>query len=206
MITTFGALLLKVCFTGSVALAGIQLLKGKPGMFLLGLVVPFVWVFGAVRLANPDSAWARAFYDDGRLRLAHERHPGSHGPAAPVATARPAAPRELTWAYAALIVFAVLCLLPPPMRSMIWLLLSLPVAGLVVVFGALARRGVGWARPTCVVLIAPATAFQLLLLASTWPGAGVRLVPGTLLVAAAVVAVMLLYRPPARAYIAGVSG
>ncbi|MCF3104197.1 hypothetical protein IPZ58_21765 [Streptomyces roseoverticillatus] len=38
------------------------LAKGKPRIALLGAVVPFVALFGAVRLARPGSPWARRFY------------------------------------------------------------------------------------------------------------------------------------------------
>jgi lysyl-tRNA synthetase class 2 len=46
-------------------------LKGKVWMTVFGLVIPFVGIFGAIRLAKPGSPWARRFYrDDGRR---HER-------------------------------------------------------------------------------------------------------------------------------------
>jgi hypothetical protein len=42
-------------------------LKGKVWMTVAGLVIPFVGLVGAVRLAKPGSPWARRFYkDDGR--------------------------------------------------------------------------------------------------------------------------------------------
>jgi hypothetical protein len=40
----------------------ITFLKGKPTMALIGVLVPFVAVFGAIRLARPGSLWARRFY------------------------------------------------------------------------------------------------------------------------------------------------
>ncbi|MEU4797448.1 hypothetical protein [Streptomyces sp. NPDC023327] len=40
----------------------VALLKGKLRTALIGLVVPFVALVGAVRLARPGSAWARRFY------------------------------------------------------------------------------------------------------------------------------------------------
>ncbi|MEO3973041.1 hypothetical protein [Streptomyces sp. CAU 1734] len=40
----------------------ITLAKGKLRMALIGVLVPFVAVFGAVRLARPGSLWARRFY------------------------------------------------------------------------------------------------------------------------------------------------
>ena len=41
-------------------------LKGKPILGALGLLLPFVSFFGAVRLATPRSPWARWFYDPDR--------------------------------------------------------------------------------------------------------------------------------------------
>ncbi|MER5951406.1 hypothetical protein ABT127_35770 [Streptomyces sp. NPDC001904] len=40
----------------------VTLLKGKMRMALVGVLVPFVAWYGAVRLARPDSAWARRCY------------------------------------------------------------------------------------------------------------------------------------------------
>jgi signal peptidase I len=44
------------------ALATVTALKGKWGVFVLGLAVWPAWLLGAVRLAKPDSRWARRFY------------------------------------------------------------------------------------------------------------------------------------------------
>lgn len=44
------------------ALALIALSKGKPRTALIGGVVPFVALIGAVRLARPVSPWAKRFY------------------------------------------------------------------------------------------------------------------------------------------------
>jgi hypothetical protein len=56
-------------------LAGITLLKGKPWTALLGLVVPIALIVGAVRLARPESAWARWRYPErpGKLARASRR-------------------------------------------------------------------------------------------------------------------------------------
>jgi hypothetical protein len=43
-------------------LAGITLLKGKPWTALLGLFVPAALLVGAIRLARPESVWARWRY------------------------------------------------------------------------------------------------------------------------------------------------
>ena len=40
----------------------ITMFKGKPRMALISVLVPFVAIFGAVRLARPGSPWARRFY------------------------------------------------------------------------------------------------------------------------------------------------
>ncbi|MFF3641879.1 hypothetical protein [Streptomyces sp. NPDC002564] len=40
----------------------IALLKGKLRTALIGMVIPFVALIGAIRLARPGSAWARRFY------------------------------------------------------------------------------------------------------------------------------------------------
>lgn len=48
-------------------------LKGKWGMLALGLFINILWVVGAVRIAKPDSWWARRFYDDGKLAVAQAR-------------------------------------------------------------------------------------------------------------------------------------
>lgn len=40
----------------------LALLKGKPRLAIIGVLVPFVALFGAIRLARPGSYWARRFY------------------------------------------------------------------------------------------------------------------------------------------------
>lgn len=40
----------------------VVLFKGKPRMALISVLLPFVAIFGAVRLARPGSPWARRFY------------------------------------------------------------------------------------------------------------------------------------------------
>jgi signal peptidase I len=48
----------------SLSVGVITTLKGKWGMLLLGLLFWPAWVFAAIRLARPNSYWARRFYDD----------------------------------------------------------------------------------------------------------------------------------------------
>ncbi len=55
------------------ALAGVTLLKGKVWTALLGIVLPVVLIPGAIRLARPDSPWARWRYKHRPARLAQAR-------------------------------------------------------------------------------------------------------------------------------------
>jgi hypothetical protein len=57
-----------------VAPAVITVLKGKYGMAVLGLPVHPCWWFGAIRLAKPNSYWARHFYDADQMRQAEIRY------------------------------------------------------------------------------------------------------------------------------------
>jgi hypothetical protein len=45
-----------------VLLAAITIFKGKPLLGITGLFIPFLSIFGTVRLASPRSPWARKFY------------------------------------------------------------------------------------------------------------------------------------------------
>ncbi|EGX60364.1 integral membrane protein [Streptomyces zinciresistens K42] len=47
---------------GNLVLVLIALFKGKARIALFGVIVPFVALFGAVRLARPASPWAKRFY------------------------------------------------------------------------------------------------------------------------------------------------
>ncbi|MEU2514396.1 hypothetical protein [Streptomyces syringium] len=49
------------------------LVKGKPRIALIGVLVPFVAIVGAVRLARPGSPWARRFYRHRRRARAKAR-------------------------------------------------------------------------------------------------------------------------------------
>lgn len=57
------------------ALAVVTLLKGKPWVALIGIVIPLALLAGAVRLARPGSPWARWRYRDrpGKLARAARR-------------------------------------------------------------------------------------------------------------------------------------
>jgi hypothetical protein len=61
---------LMVILSVHTALVVVTLLKGKIWTGLIGIFVAFVALFGAVRLAQPRSPWARRFYQPGSDRLA----------------------------------------------------------------------------------------------------------------------------------------
>jgi hypothetical protein len=60
-----------------ILLALVNAAKEKFGMALLGFVVPFVHIVGAVRLGKPNSVWAKLFYKHGQLERSKERFAGS---------------------------------------------------------------------------------------------------------------------------------
>jgi hypothetical protein len=67
-------LVLVILLSGaSIALAVITFLKGKYGFGVLGIFIWVFWLVGAIRLAKPDSVWARNFYDEERVKEATER-------------------------------------------------------------------------------------------------------------------------------------
>ena len=49
------------------------LLKGKLVYGLVGFLVPVLALVGSIRLAKPESFWAKRFYGDARTAKAHER-------------------------------------------------------------------------------------------------------------------------------------
>jgi hypothetical protein len=60
---------LMVFVTAHIALVVVALLKGKLWSGLIGVLVLFVALFAAIRLAKPGSIWARRFYKPGSARL-----------------------------------------------------------------------------------------------------------------------------------------
>jgi hypothetical protein len=76
---TTGTTILLVTLTVSLGLVTITFLKGKFWMGLISLVIggAFVSIFGATRLAKPDSWWAERFYDDDKRHRARQRFGGS---------------------------------------------------------------------------------------------------------------------------------
>lgn len=61
--TVFGLILAFICFR-----------KGKLMWGVIGVYIPPVGIFGAVRLAKPDSAWAKKRYDDEKMARSNERY------------------------------------------------------------------------------------------------------------------------------------
>lgn len=66
--TAFGGVAVNLGF------AALCFAKGKLGTGVIGIVVPLVALVGAVRLARPNSMWARRRYPDGSTKLARARH------------------------------------------------------------------------------------------------------------------------------------
>jgi hypothetical protein len=55
-------------------IAFVAVLKGKYVLAVTGMLVPFVALVGAIRLAKPDSPWARRRYRPGSAKLARAEH------------------------------------------------------------------------------------------------------------------------------------
>lgn len=64
---------LAVAVAIDVCLSVIAILKGKPLLGLTGLFIPFFSLTGAIRLAAPDSWWARRRYPPDGSRIARSR-------------------------------------------------------------------------------------------------------------------------------------
>ncbi|QKW50796.1 hypothetical protein [Streptomyces buecherae] len=94
MDTVVGILILALLVTALPVPAVITCLKGKYGMFVLGLFVHPCWWFAACRLARPNSFWARHSYDEEKFTWARHRYgePGLPRPTFPVPV--PPAARE----------------------------------------------------------------------------------------------------------------
>lgn len=55
----------------------ITLMKGQNVLFALGLLLAgIIWMITALRLARPDSYWARKFYGEAKLARARQRYGG----------------------------------------------------------------------------------------------------------------------------------
>jgi hypothetical protein len=55
------------------AFAPVALLKRKWGSFLVGWVIPLAWIVAALRLAKPESWWAKRFYDEQKILRSEAR-------------------------------------------------------------------------------------------------------------------------------------
>ncbi|WP_343938357.1 hypothetical protein, partial [Pseudonocardia zijingensis] len=53
----------------------VAILKGRPVLGVVGVFVPFLALAAALRLARPNSPWARARYDERRMERARRRFP-----------------------------------------------------------------------------------------------------------------------------------
>lgn len=75
---TIGILILLTLLALFVISPIVAAMKGKYGLVFLGLLVHPCWAFGAIRLAKPDSYWARRFYGPDKINRAQVRFtPGS---------------------------------------------------------------------------------------------------------------------------------
>jgi hypothetical protein len=77
--TSDGALPIVVTTVIVLALSAVAILKGKIFMGVAGVLFPIVGLIGAIRLAKPDSFWARRRYQPDSRKLAratgrYERH------------------------------------------------------------------------------------------------------------------------------------
>jgi hypothetical protein len=80
-----------------VALASIAFAKGRVLLGVIGLFVPVVALFAALRLAHPSSPWAHWRYDDARRSRAHARFASSgrvRGRLGDLVAGRPSLPEE----------------------------------------------------------------------------------------------------------------
>ena len=54
----------------NLTISGIAIVKGKVVMGVVGVLVPIVGLIGSIRIAKPNSPWARRFYKEGSGKLA----------------------------------------------------------------------------------------------------------------------------------------
>ncbi len=59
----------------ALVLSIITFLKGRIGLGCLSIFVPFLGLWGTLRLGRPDSPWARRRYSEAKLQRARERFP-----------------------------------------------------------------------------------------------------------------------------------
>jgi hypothetical protein len=72
--TVMIVVVLAACYTP----AAITAAKGHVALFFAGLLtIGLVWVIAAVRLAKPNSPWARRYYGPAKLDRSKRRYPGT---------------------------------------------------------------------------------------------------------------------------------
>jgi hypothetical protein len=70
---TGGAAAVALALSLHIAITVVCLLKGKIILGLVGLPLPTLSFYGAIRLAKPHSFWARRFYGDKKTAKAEKR-------------------------------------------------------------------------------------------------------------------------------------
>lgn len=68
-----GEVMVALTVAGNLGAALVAILKGRPVLGVVGVFVPLLALFAAVRLARPGSPWARRWYPVGSHRLARSR-------------------------------------------------------------------------------------------------------------------------------------
>jgi hypothetical protein len=66
--------LVVVIFAVCLVPAAVTALKGHIALFVAGFFFGLVWFVAAFRLAKPNSAWARRYYSEEKLRKARARY------------------------------------------------------------------------------------------------------------------------------------
>lgn len=64
-----------VIFVVCLAPAAVTVLKGHIALFVVGFLFALVWFIAALRLAKPNSAWARRYYSEEKLEKSRARYP-----------------------------------------------------------------------------------------------------------------------------------
>jgi hypothetical protein len=127
--------------------ATLTALKGKYGMFVGGFLLGILWIVAAIRLAMPDSVWARTFYGPDKLGESVRRFPIVPGRPWPYPAPPAVVPTQITR--------GVLLAIAAGLAGLVAVLnLGLFLVGPMLPFAALARRGVRWARTTTVAMVA----------------------------------------------------